>query len=152
MISKLIAELILIALMVFPHGINKGRFDMVDKTGKKTEIDFTRNDNISSIVEGMHEYRVTIHSEKPEVIRYRFVDNGLYAVLINSDNPEDAFELDILPFLVKLDRNSLKEAPQIFKTIIKKDSVKIKSAGGTTTLTLKRNRTAIVIDNNLLKN
>ncbi|HOP62439.1 MAG TPA: hypothetical protein PK358_01805 [Spirochaetota bacterium] len=152
MISKLIAELILIALMVFPHGINKGRFDMVDKTGKKTEIDFTRNDNISSIVEGMHEYRVTIHSEKPEVIRYRFVDNGLYAVLINSDNPEDAFELDILPFLVKLDRNSLKEAPQIFKTINKKDSVKIKSAGGTTTLTLKRNRTAIVIDNNLLKN
>ena len=95
MISKLIAELILIALMVFPHGMNEGRFDMVDETGKKTEIDFTRNDNIPSIVEGMHEYRVTIHSEKPDIIRYMFVDNGLYEVLINSDDPEDAFELDL---------------------------------------------------------
>lgn len=148
MFSKVIAELILLTLMIFPHGTDKGRFEIMNESGEKVQVSFTRADITKSIVEGMHEYTVTVHSAKPEVLKYIFIDNGLY--LTYTDNPDNGYELDILPFLMNLNRDKILGEQQVFNTSSVKDKLISQPSDDNITMTLKKNKTKTIIDRKYL--
>ena len=145
MFSKLIAELILLTLMVFPHGTDHGRFEMINKSGDKVQVSFTRAEVTNSIVEGMHEYTVTVHSAKPEVLKYRFIDNGLYLVYKDINNQKNSYELDIIKFLTDMRRDTLIKEQQVFRTVSGNDKIIICPSGDKITLTLQKRKTKTII-------
>ncbi|HOP29950.1 MAG TPA: hypothetical protein PKZ64_10305 [Spirochaetota bacterium] len=149
MLSKLIAELILLTIMIFPHGTDNGRFEIANKSGNTVQVSFTRAE-INSIVEGMHEYTVTVHSAEPEVIKYRFIDNGLYLVYKDINNQKDAYELDIIRFLTDMRRDTITKKQQVFKTVSGNDKIIVKPSDGNITLTLQKNKTETIIDRKYL--
>ncbi len=109
-VNKLLSEFILVAMLAFPHGTKAGKFIIVDRSGRQVEVSFSRAD-VSSIVEGAHEYKVIVESGEPSEITYRFIDNGLYG--IKYGNSEKVHTLDIIDYLVKLDRKNILSNKQV---------------------------------------
>lgn len=145
MLSKLIAELILLTIMIFPHGTDHGRFEMMNKPGEKVQVSFTRIKDTRSIVEGMHEYTVTVHYAKPEVIKFRFIDNGLYLVYKDINNQKNSYELDIIKFLSDMKRDTMMREQQVFRTVSGNDKIIVKPSDDKITLTLQKRKTKTII-------
>lgn len=151
MIGKVLAELLLISLMVVPHGVEKGTLELVEAPGKKVKVTFVRTEKPESIIEGMHEYRVTVHRKKPATIIYRFIDNGYYVVFPDGENDKVIYNLDIIEFLINRKRED---------TWTKKQTVKVGKAGsvavitpgkGFVTVSLNKCKAAVIIDRSIEK-
>ncbi len=151
MIGKVLAELLLISLMVVPHGVKKGAFELVEAPGKKVKVTFVRTEKPESIIEGMHEYRVTVHRKKPATIIYRFIDNGYYVVFPDGENDKVIYNLDIIEFLINRKRDEIWSKKQTVK-IGKSGNVAVISPGkGFVTVSLKKCRASVIIDKGIAK-
>lgn len=133
--------------MIIKKGFNFEPYkEMINKTGKKVQVGFTRSDIINSMGEGAQEYTVTVRAYTNEVLKCRSVDNGLYPVY--TDDIENGNELDILTFLIKLNQDKILRERQVFNTSSVKDMLVVKPSERSIILTLQKNQTKTIMNRN----
>jgi len=92
---------------------------------------------------------VTAQSDKKYLIKYGFIDDGLYRVFPDSKYEKGSYTLDIIEFIINLNRDIIMEEKQILNTASRKDRVVITPRTNTVSLSLIKNKTEIVIDKSL---
>ncbi|HOV15075.1 MAG TPA: hypothetical protein PK771_12375 [Spirochaetota bacterium] len=150
MVNYLIFEFLLVALTFISPNIKNGEFEMINSSGKNTRIEFRRDDNFSQVIEGAHEL-ILKDKESATHIRFRFIDNGLYEVYPVSENPEDFFELDIMNYFMDIQWDKIKTKKQEIKTIKNKDTMIIQPKKDFLEISLKKDKSIIRINYNLVK-
>lgn len=150
MINHLIYELLLIALMCIAPEIGKGSFQLVDNNGRVYTLEFQKEVMNNEIIEGGHEYAITIEGSD-KIIRYKFLDNGLYLYRPDETDEEATYELDIAQYFMHLDWKAIKTRQQHINTIDDIDELTITPSEDSLTLSLKEEKVAVKIDMHLIK-
>ncbi len=156
MINLLIYEFILLAILTFPKNIKEGEFYLTHENQNQTKIKFVRDETNIYKIEGAHKFLVyTNNEEKPDII-YGFVDNGIYNISTGVENNENgdndnSFDLDIIQFQMKLDRDKIKQKRQVFKTVDKRDDVVIEYKKNSVIISLKKGKDVITISDRYFK-
>lgn len=131
MIIKIFYEIILLALSIVSSKINEGTFEL-ESDNNVISIKYSKisiGDEESAVLE----YNVTIYDQdNSSDIVFKMVDNGLYKVTIDHEEP---FTLDMAPYFKQLDWSTLgKKRERIIDSLKKtlniipgKESVVLKS-------------------------